>query len=132
MKRKKHQPPSKIRYDKAHPIVSARVDQKLEQQLDELKAISGKSVGDVLREAMKTQKASCRRAYRLGIEEGKREYGVKYKCAVCNKEMWITTPEEKKSAAEYMHKGWHHGSCKPKVIVSDRITVDEKGRIIRG
>jgi hypothetical protein len=110
--RKKRQPPAKIRYDRTHPIVSIRVDQKLKQQLEKLKAISGKSVGDVLRVAMKTQRASCERAYRMGEEAGKRLYGVQYKCSVCGGTMWINTPDEKKAAAEYMRdEGWGHGGC---------------------
>jgi len=51
--REKHQPPAKIKYDSTHLVVSIRADQKLKEQLDEIKQTSGKSVGDILREAVK-------------------------------------------------------------------------------
>ena len=55
MVRKKHQPPAKIRYDNTHPILSVRVDQELKEQIGEIKRMSGKSVGDILREAVGVQ-----------------------------------------------------------------------------
>ena len=48
-------PPAKVRFDSTHPIVSIRVNQELKQQLDEIKEMSGKSAGDILREALKVQ-----------------------------------------------------------------------------
>jgi hypothetical protein len=112
MTKKKHQPPAKIKYDKSHPTISIRVDQELKKKLDEIKEVSGKSVGDILREAVGVQAASAKSAYEKGYTKAKKEWGVTYKCAVCGGTMWIISPEEKKDAAQYMREhGWAHGKC---------------------
>jgi hypothetical protein len=112
MVKKKHQPPAKIKYDKSHPTVSVRVDQELKNKLDEIKEISGKSVGDILREAVEVQMRSTKKARTLGFTQGRLTYGVEYKCAVCGGTIWIDTSEEKKAAAQYMREhGWRHGDC---------------------
>ena len=112
MVKKKHQPPAKIGYDSTHPIVSVRVNQELKQQLNEIKKMSGKSAGDILREALKVQAPSAKNAFRTGKNNGKSTYGVSYKCSVCGGTMWILSSEEKKAAARYMREnGWAHGNC---------------------
>ena len=112
MAKKKHQPPAKVNYDKTHPIVSIRVDQELKKKLEEIKQISGKSVGDVLREALEVQLKSTKQAFVAGRTSGRSIYGVEYKCSVCGGTIWITSEAAKKAAAEFMRKsGWHHGEC---------------------
>jgi len=110
--KKKHQPPSKIRYDNTHPVISIRVDQETKQQLDEIKRMSGKSVGDILREALEVQAASTKKAFTRGKNEGKAIYGVSFKCSGCGGTIWIDTPEIKKAATQIMEKyGWGHAEC---------------------
>ena len=112
MAKNKQPPPAKIKYDKSHPIISIRVSQDLKKQLDEIKEMSGKSVGDILREAVGVQAKSTKKAYTVGHTAGKYSYGLTYKCSRCGGTMWIDTPEEKKAAAQYMREhGWRHGNC---------------------
>lgn len=112
MAKKKHQPPTKIKYDKTHPIVSVRVDQELKKQLDEIKEMSDKSVGDILREAVGVQSISIKNAWKRGVSYGKGIYGVWYKCSVCGGKMLIDSADEKKAAGKLMREaGWKHGSC---------------------
>lgn len=112
MAKKKHQPPAKIKYDKTHPTVSVRVHQELKKQLDEVREKSGKSVGDILREALKIQTPSVKVAYNRGFNVAKKEYGVWYKCSVCGGNLLINTDKEKKAAAGCMREqGWAHGDC---------------------
>ena len=44
----KHKPPSRIRYEKAHPIVSVRVDETTYRQLKGLRQRSGISMVEIL------------------------------------------------------------------------------------
>ena len=112
MAKKKHQPPTKIKYDKKHPIVSIRVTQELKNQLDEIKEMSDKSVGDVLREAVGVQKLSVKSAFMQGYNKAKKTYGIWYKCSVCGGDILLESDEEQKAAAKYMREhGWHHGKC---------------------
>jgi len=113
MAKKKQPPPSKIKYDKSHPPISIRVSQDLKEQLDEIKEMSGKSVGDILREAVGVQGESIKNAWKRGVSHGKGLYGVWYKCSVCGGNILIESDNEKKSAAILMREhGWQHGKCK--------------------
>ena len=112
MVKKKQPPPSKIKYDKSHPIISIRVSQDLKKQLDEIREMSGKSIGDILREAVGVQSKSVKIARKIGHGLAKAEYGVWYKCSVCGGNILIDSTDEKKSAAKLMREaGWKHGSC---------------------
>lgn len=112
MVKKKHQPPAKIRYDSTHPVASVRVDQKLKQQLDVIKRMSGKSVGDILREAVGVQNPSTKNAYALGFSNATKAYRVQYKCNICGGTALLQSSEEKKAAAQYMREhGWAHANC---------------------
>ena len=112
MAKKKHQPPAKLKYDKSHPTISIRVSQDLKKQLDEIKEMSGKSIGDILREAVGVQSKSVKIARKIGDGLAKSKYGVRYKCSVCGGDMIIDTADEKKAAAKFMREsGWKHTSC---------------------
>ena len=90
MKRKPHKPPSKIKYDESHPTVSIRVKRELYDQLRDLREHSGKSLGDILREALKEQTPSTKKAYQLGYNSAKREFAVSYKSEQCTSLQMIT------------------------------------------
>jgi len=112
MVKKKQPPPAKLKYDKSHPTISIRVSQDFKEQLDEIKEMSGKSVGDILREAVGIQSKSIKSAWKRGYGFAKSIYGVPYKCSVCGGNMLIESTDAKKAAARYMREhGWHHGDC---------------------
>lgn len=112
MKKKPRKPPSKIRYDHSHPTVSIRVDRELYDQLKDLRERSGKSLGDILREALKQQAPSTKKAYQLGYYAAKREFAVSYKCSVCGGNLAVKSAEEKDAVAQYMREhGWAHSEC---------------------
>jgi len=112
MAKKKQPPPAKIKYDKSHPTISIRVSQDLKKQLDEIREMSDKSVGDILREAVGVQSVSIKNAWKRGVSHGKGIYGVPYKCSVCGGNMIIDTADEKKAAAKLMREsGWECGNC---------------------
>ena len=116
MPKARHYPPSRRRYEQAHPTISVRVSRELYSQLKRLKERSGKSVGDVLREAVKAQAPSSGDAYNRGYRRGSKEaeelYRVDYRCSGCGGTLPVTTVEEKQAAASCMREsGWAHGSC---------------------
>ena len=112
MVKKKQPPPSKIKYDKSHPTISIRVSQDLKIQLDEIRETSGKSIGDILREAVGAQSKSVKNAWNRGHSLAKSKYGVWYKCSVCGGDMLIVSKDEKKTAGKLMREnGWQHKSC---------------------
>ena len=89
MPKKKHIAPAKIKYDKTHPIVSVRVDLELKKKLEEVKQLSDKSVGDILREALKVQAPKVKNALNKGYQSAKFHYRVIYKCNVCGKPLEV-------------------------------------------
>ncbi len=112
MVKKKQPPPSKMKYDKSHPIISIRVSQDLKEQLDEIREKSDKSIGDILREAVGVQSPSIKNAWKRGLSYGKGIYGVWYKCSVCGGNILIESDKAKKAAAIFMREHeWHHNSC---------------------
>ena len=112
MKKQKHVPPSRIKYESEHPTVSIRVSQEVYEGLWALRETSGKSWGDVLREALDQQLPSAKNAYENGFNKAKKKYAVEYKCSICGGDIALTSDEAKKAAAQYMREhGWHHCSC---------------------
>ena len=112
MKKMRHQPPSKIKYNQTHPTLSIRVSQDLYDQLKELREKSGKSLGDILREALDKQAPSTNKAFQRGFNKARRQFVVTYRCSICGGPIEVTTGREKQEIVEYMRsEGWAHGGC---------------------
>ena len=113
--KKSHKPPSREKYDSSHPTVSVRVTQEMREDLDLLRCVSGKSLGDILREALNKQLPSTGEAYETGYEYAKSEFAVTYKCCICGGNIILSSAEEKTAAAQYMrdHR-WAHTECHKK------------------
>ena len=112
MTKRRSPPPSRERYDLLHPTVSARVTQQLYKELMDLRQGTGKSLGDILREALGKQAPSAKNAYRKGYEDARLKYAVTYKCSKCGGNRIMGSDNEKTAAAAYMREhGWHHHSC---------------------
>ena len=109
---KKHYPPSRARYDQSHPTKSIRVNRELYDELKELQESTGKTLGDILREAAGKQKLSAKGSYQLGYNAAKEKYSVPYECAVCHGTLIVSSDGEKKAIAGYMleHR-WAHSEC---------------------
>jgi hypothetical protein len=112
MRKKSHKPPSREEYDSSHPTVSIRVTREMYEELEALRLISGKSLGDILREALDKQLPSTGEAYETGYEMAKGEFAVTYKCCICGGNITLSTPNEKAAAAQYMREHrWAHSEC---------------------
>jgi len=73
MVKARHKPPSRIRYEQAHPVIAIRVNAELYHKLKELKEMGDKSFADLLKEALGIQKKTVGRAYSRGHERGHAE-----------------------------------------------------------
>ena len=63
-------PPSRIRYERSHPVVSARLSMEDYKKLMELKRQRGVSLAQLIREIIGTAKADFNWFYRMGYEKG--------------------------------------------------------------
>ncbi len=116
MARKRRVPPSRVRYEQHNPTVSVRVSREMYDRLKALRERSGKSLGDILREALGVQEPATRAAYsrghRKGYADAEKLYPVDYRCSVCNGRLTIDDDTSKGAAAKYMREnGWAHSSC---------------------
>ena len=72
-KKIKRQPPSRIRYEKNHPIVSCRVSRDIFDRLVEAKEVEDKSFADILKIGLGKQEAQVEKiveAKKKAMEEG--------------------------------------------------------------
>ena len=65
----KRKPPSRVRYEAAHPTVSVRVSRALRNKLEEIKALTGKSNAEIVRETLEAQ-TRVDEAYDRGFGDG--------------------------------------------------------------
>ena len=119
----KKAPPSKLRYDKAHPTVSCRVEKDLYDELEVIRKKEGKSLADILKiglgrleekvaDCENTRNEGIYEGYNAGFSEAEEAFKVVYPCNICSGLVAISTGEEKDAAAQYMFEhGWGHKSC---------------------
>ena len=109
--------PSQQRYNEKHPTVSIRVSPEFRDELRKLQVYGGKTLGDILREALGKQFPDAKKPYDKGYKEGygaaKKKYEVTYMCRECFQRIPITGEEAKSAAATYMMRnGWGHEDCR--------------------
>jgi len=116
-------PPSRARYNKAHPTLSCRVTKEMYDDLERVREKEGKSLADVIKiglgrlEVKASEDDDIRNQ---GIEEGfgggyrdaKNTYMVEYPCSVCGGMIVVSTADEKETIMEHMvENNWGHKSC---------------------
>ena len=122
-KGKRRKPPSRIKYEREHPTISVRVDPDLRARLDIVRESLGKSIRQILREAVGLQEVETQMAredgvlqgrsagYEEGFDEAKRKYLVAYRCR-CGRPIEVTSENVKAAAGKYLEEhGWGHGDC---------------------
>ena len=107
-----HKAPSRLKYEASHPTITVRVSQEVHQRLLNIRQTTGKSLGDILREAVGAQEASAGSAYQKGFQTAMALYAVKWKCRVCGRDITVTSElATKKLAQRPAEVGWIHGDC---------------------
>ena len=102
----RHKPPSRLRYENSHPVVSFRVKQEFYEEFVRFLHRSNKSIGDFFLEALGIQQSDDDTAYQLAYREGyleaKKRYRVTYTCIFCRERLEVTSGEAKAAVAEQM------------------------------
>ena len=73
MKKSRHKPPSRIRYEKNNPVVSFRTKKEWYNEFKAFLEEQGWNIGDFFRVAFKKQKTNYIEAHRLGYNKGHKE-----------------------------------------------------------
>jgi len=113
----KNKPPSRIRYEQNHPVISIRVDRETAKRLKDLAKESGKSLATLIKENLDLQEGEYSEAwssgYDGGYDKGRREHQIWFFCAICRKRINITPNSNIHEAlVGYMKEhGWAHKEC---------------------
>lgn len=123
MTKDRRKPPSRVKYEQGHPVVSCRVPREVYEKLRGIMDREDKSFADILktglgilelhvREKETARKVGQAEGYRRGYAEAGRLYKVTYPCSVCGKTLAVTSRDEKEAIKEYMQEhGWSHRAC---------------------
>ena len=112
-----HKPPSRIRYEQEHPVISARISTDLYELLKEYLASRKESLADFIRESLGVQKPLIEKieqaAWDKAYDRAVKDYEVWYYCAGCGKKITISpNGASHKAVIEYMKEhGWGHRNC---------------------
>lgn len=106
--------PSRERYEESHPVVSVRISQEMREELEDVTAVSGMSIADILRVGLDKAKPAIEEAFNEGYDDAESYNRITYRCSECGEpHLSITTEKEKEAAAEYMYDhGWHDPRCR--------------------
>ncbi|MFC1982335.1 hypothetical protein ACFLV5_00870 [Chloroflexota bacterium] len=116
MKNNRHKSPSRARYELKHPVISIRITRELQKKLIDLQATSGKSLGDILREAVGLQAPTAKESFDKGFEIAEDMYKIVFKCSVCGGNEEVFGQIEKEAAARCLTEaGWGHYKCLSKM-----------------
>jgi len=129
MKKKKHIPPSRKRYEKKYPVWSVRMPQEWIEDAELLLKDTEQSRRDFMGISLGKQKADYAQAWENGNDEGKtfgieigqnngyknamREWRIWYYCPKCGGIIYMKpNRSDHKALLEYMKKyGWEHDNC---------------------
>ena len=118
----RHKPPSRIRYEQNHPVVSCRISKAdydlLKQRLGELGisfATFVKNALGVLELKLSDIEGARKEGYNKGYDKAKKDHQLWFTCSVCHKRANIPPNSEcHKTISKYLTEhGWRHGDCKP-------------------
>jgi hypothetical protein len=130
-KQKRKIPPSRQRYERNNPTVSARIPVEVRDKLIAHLKTSDMSLADALKVLagnleIKTKPAEeiKKASFSVGFGTAKTRYGVYYKCAKCGQPILIDSAEEKEDASKFLtEEGWGHHECPvlnvPKIVKKD-------------
>lgn len=106
-------PPSRVRYEKSHPVVSARLRIDHYKKLKKILETEEKSFAQFLRDAIEKSETEYSNAYELGYYNGTEDSEIWFCCNICGEKIpIIPNSESHKALMQYMDEhGWGHISC---------------------
>ncbi|MFC1902542.1 hypothetical protein ACFLX4_00530 [Chloroflexota bacterium] len=117
MVKDRNKPPSRIRYEQSHPVISTRISAQLHEQLKEYLASREESLADFIRESLGVQKPPIEKieeaAWNKGYDRAEEDYRIRYPCSKCGKgiEMLPGSSWHKAIMKFLEEKGFKHQNC---------------------
>lgn len=112
-------PPSRIKYEQTHPVITARVNQEIYARLQEARR-DGQSYADILRIGLEKQEAYneplMKKIEELELEAMEREdlaerRTIRYSCYICNRTMIVESEQEKEVCRQALRGRFRHSTC---------------------
>ncbi len=129
MKNTRTRPPSRIRYEESHPVISFRIKKEWYDELKNLLRTQGITIADFFKIALEKQKENQDKVWEEAYEEG---YDIGFgrfeiPCKICGKPMKFDFEAEQKTEriVKEAFKDWGHSDCLEKEKRStQRLTVE--------
>lgn len=118
-----HKPPSRMRYEATHPILSLRLSKDIRDILKQRLKDLGLSASEFIRMSLGVLDVKLpgleeikMRARDDGYSDGVSKSGIWYPCYICGERIAIQPDSDSHRAIlKYMKvNGWRHTSCSPK------------------
>lgn len=107
-----HRPPSRVRYDRDHPVLGTRV---AKADYDEVKKFLAKNhwtLAKFMRVVVRQEETKYMEAFRRGYAKARDRYSVTYSCGKCGGAIVVDSEAEKDAAAvAFETQGWAHSEC---------------------
>jgi len=125
----RHEPPSRIRYNEANPVIGVRVDLPTYTRLLALRTTTGLSFGALFKDALGAVEKDVDQIRSRAREEGKvvgrkigynegykaalAKHGITYACSECEDAIMLVagSPSAAAASAALEDRGWGHASC---------------------
>ena len=116
---KRRKSPSRERYERTHPTVSARIPLATRDKLVSNLGVLGMSLPEGLKHLAgelevkaKPVEEAKKEGFQQGYQKAQSIFMVSYPCFGCGKLIFVKTPEEKKAIMSYMKENkWGHEEC---------------------
>jgi 3-oxoacyl-[acyl-carrier-protein] synthase III len=107
-----HRPPSRVRYDRDHPVLGTRVARADYDAVKEFLAKNRWTLAKFMRVVVRQEQEKYAEAFRRGYEKARDRYSVTYSCGKCGGAIVVESQGEKDAAAvAFESEGWAHSKC---------------------
>ena len=106
--------PSRLKYEKQHPVIAIRLSKELKEILDEIKSESEDlSYADLIKSGLKNVAVEYKKAFSGGYEKARQDWQITYPCSICTAEIPVSPGGEDHKALikALKNEGWGHQAC---------------------
>ena len=107
-------PPSRLKYEKQHPVIAIRLSKELKEILDEIKNGSEDlSYADLIKSGLKNVAVEYKKAFSGGYEKARQDWQITYPCYICGGEVVVSPGSEDHKALikALKNEEWSHQAC---------------------
>jgi hypothetical protein len=110
--KRRHVPPSRLRYEERNPAITFRVPIEQQKKLADIRRRTGHTISQILREGLGLVEVKAGDAYNRGFKDGLGRFEAP--CSICGKPLEFDIKKESDAKAVLLKAfaDWCHGECK--------------------